>query len=120
MNTTENILLDQVDDGYNYFGYRIFELKEDDQVYIHAFMRYIEHLECRTKELNEQVQKLKHKTMKVKTTEQRGGGYINEVSVAKSRAIKTPLHLYSEWNIKVNKCNSLEEIQTLLKKDKNN
>ena len=61
-----------------------------------------------------------NKTMKVKTTEQRGGGYINEVSVAKFRAIKTPLHLYSEWNIKVNKCNSLEEIQTLLKKDKNN
>lgn len=55
-----------------------------------------------------------------KTTEQRGGGYINEVSVAKSRAIKTPLHLYSEWNTKVNKCNSLEKIQTLLKKDKNN
>ena len=61
-----------------------------------------------------------NKTMKVKTTEQRVGGYINEVSVAKFRAIKTPLHLYSEWNIKVNKCNSLEEIQTLLKKDKNN
>ena len=55
-----------------------------------------------------------------KRTQQRGGGYINEVSVAKFRAIKTPLHLYSEWNIKVNKCNSLEEIQTLLKKDKNN
>ena len=58
--------------------------------------------------------------MNKKRTQQRGGGYINEVSVAKSRAIKTPLHLYSEWNIKVNKCNSLEEIQTLLKKDKNN
>ena len=58
--------------------------------------------------------------MNKKRTQQRGAGYINEVSVAKSRTIKTPLHLYSEWNTKVNKCNSLEEIQTLLKKDKNN
>ena len=59
MNRTKNILLDQVDDGYNYFAYRMFELKQDDQVYIQAFMRYIEHLECRTKELKEQVEELK-------------------------------------------------------------
>jgi len=44
-----------------------------------------------------------------------GGGYINDVSVAKSKAIKTPLHLYNDWNTKVNKCNTLEELKKLIK-----
>ena len=55
MKTKKNILLDQVDDGYNYFKYRIFELNKDDQVYIQAFMLYIEYLECRTTLLKKQV-----------------------------------------------------------------
>lgn len=42
-------LIDQVDDGFNYFGYRLEELKTDDVYYIEAFMRYIESLESKLK-----------------------------------------------------------------------
>jgi len=55
-------LIDIVDDGWNYFDYRLQELKEDDKFYINAFMQYIEHLESRTKELKDQVEFLKSKT----------------------------------------------------------
>ncbi|QDP54071.1 MAG: hypothetical protein GOVbin1629_7 [Prokaryotic dsDNA virus sp.] len=41
-------LIDQVDDGFNYFnGYRLEELKSDDVYYIEAFMKYIEDLESK-------------------------------------------------------------------------
>lgn len=40
-------LIDKVDDGFNYFGYRLEELKTDDVYYIKAFMKYIESLESK-------------------------------------------------------------------------
>ena len=40
-------LIDKVDDGFNYFGYRLEELKTDDVYYIKAFMTYIESLESK-------------------------------------------------------------------------
>tara|TARA_R100001509_G_scaffold28864_1_gene15269 strand:- start:8644 stop:8832 length:189 start_codon:yes stop_codon:yes gene_type:complete len=44
----KKILIDQVDDGFNYFnGYRLEELKTDDVYYIEAFMKYIEVLESK-------------------------------------------------------------------------
>lgn len=56
-------LIDQVDDGFNYFnGYRLEELKSDDVYYIEAFMKYIEHLEFRIKYLNIKLGELKTKT----------------------------------------------------------
>lgn len=42
-------LIDQVDDGFNYFGYRLEELITDDVYYIKAFMKYIEVLESKLK-----------------------------------------------------------------------
>jgi len=47
-------LINQVDDGFNYFnGYRLEELKADDVYYIEAFMKYIEKLESKlTNKLN--------------------------------------------------------------------
>tara|TARA_Y100000401_G_C8249935_1_gene187593 strand:- start:81 stop:251 length:171 start_codon:yes stop_codon:yes gene_type:complete len=46
-------LINQVDDGFNYFNnFRLEELKSDDIYYIEAFMKYIEVLEKRTLELN--------------------------------------------------------------------
>jgi|11BtaG_2_1085332.scaffolds.fasta_scaffold35510_3 hypothetical protein len=57
-----NKLIDIVDDAFNYFNsYRLEELKEDDNFYINALMTYIEELECRTKELAQQIQLLKNK-----------------------------------------------------------
>ncbi len=41
----KSTLIDKVDDGFNYFGYRLEELKTDDVYYIQAFMDYIELLE---------------------------------------------------------------------------
>ncbi|QDP52649.1 MAG: hypothetical protein GOVbin3171_10 [Prokaryotic dsDNA virus sp.] len=49
----KSILIDKVDDGFNYFnGYRLEELKTDDVYYIEAFMKYIEHLEKLTYKLS--------------------------------------------------------------------
>jgi hypothetical protein len=45
-------LIDQVDDGFNYFSYRLEELKRDDVYYIDAFMKYIEVLESKLTKLN--------------------------------------------------------------------
>tara|TARA_R100000657_G_C4643032_1_gene88586 strand:- start:286 stop:501 length:216 start_codon:yes stop_codon:yes gene_type:complete len=46
-------LIDQVDDGFNYFnGFRLEELKSDDVYYIEAFMKYIEDLESKLVKLN--------------------------------------------------------------------
>lgn len=51
----EKSLINRVDDGFNYFNdYRLEELKTDDNYYIKAFMKYIEELEKRTKELKKQ------------------------------------------------------------------
>ena len=47
-------LLDQVDDGFNYFNDRMEELKTDDIYYIKAFMKYIEELEAKVNGLNRQ------------------------------------------------------------------
>jgi hypothetical protein len=41
----KSTLIDKVDDGFNYFGYRLEELKTDEVYYIQAFMDYIELLE---------------------------------------------------------------------------
>lgn len=38
----KNKLIDQVDDGFNYFNDRLEELKTDDVYYIKEFMKYIE------------------------------------------------------------------------------
>jgi hypothetical protein len=57
-----NKLIDIVDDAFNYFNsYRLEELKEDDNFYINALMTYVEQLECRTKELAQQIELLKNK-----------------------------------------------------------
>ena len=55
-----HVLLDKVDDGFNYFnGYRLEELKEDDVYYIKSFMDYIEQLEYQVDILNEKIIKNK-------------------------------------------------------------
>jgi hypothetical protein len=41
----KSTLIDKVDDGFKYFGYRLEELKTDEVYYIQAFMDYIELLE---------------------------------------------------------------------------
>ena len=43
----KNKLIDQVDDGFNYFNYRLEELISDDAYYIVAFMAYITELESK-------------------------------------------------------------------------
>tara|TARA_R110000764_G_scaffold88576_1_gene169702 strand:+ start:519 stop:710 length:192 start_codon:yes stop_codon:yes gene_type:complete len=43
-----------------------------------------------------------------------GGGYIDTLSRLKAKAIRTPLHIFYEWNTKVNKCNSIEKLENLL------
>ena len=49
-----NRLIDQVDDGFNYFNDRLEELKTDDAYYIKAFMEYIEVLESKLKRKNDE------------------------------------------------------------------
>lgn len=52
-------LLDDVDDGFNYFyDYRLEELKDDDRHYIKAFMDYIERLECKVDRQAKAIRKL--------------------------------------------------------------
>ena len=49
-------LLDDVDDGFNYFlDHRLEELKSDDKHYINSFMDYIEYLEIRVDRLSKQL-----------------------------------------------------------------
>ena len=57
-------IINRVDEGFRYFdGYRLEELKEDDNYYIKAFMLYIEDLEAQNKSLNaELLQILKSKS----------------------------------------------------------
>lgn len=49
-------LLDDVDDGFNYFlDHRLEELKSDDKHYTKSFMDYIEYLEKRVDRLSKQI-----------------------------------------------------------------
>tara|TARA_R100000149_G_C5793548_1_gene83985 strand:- start:1 stop:189 length:189 start_codon:yes stop_codon:yes gene_type:complete len=49
-------LLDNVDDGFNYFlDHRLEELKLDDKHYTKSFMDYIEYLEIRVDRLSKQL-----------------------------------------------------------------
>ncbi len=51
----QHILIDKVDDGFDYFnGYRLEELKEDDAYYIKSFMDYITILESKLARINKQ------------------------------------------------------------------
>jgi len=45
-------LIDQVDDGFNYFGYRLEELKRDRTKNRRTLMKYIEVLESKLKKQN--------------------------------------------------------------------
>ena len=47
-----------------------------------------------------------------------GGGHINKLVVAQSKAIKTPFKYYIEYNNKVNNCKSLKELKTLINNNK--
>ena len=47
-----------------------------------------------------------------------GGCFIDELSRAKAKAIKTPLKFYIKYNKKVNDCNSLKELKTLINNNK--
>ena len=48
-----NELIDEVDDGFNYFiGFRLEQVNSDDQHYISAFMDYICFLECKINKLS--------------------------------------------------------------------
>jgi hypothetical protein len=59
MKTKTTQLLDQVDDGFNYFlGYRLKEVNTDDRYYIESFISYIEYLEIKVDRLSK---KLKNK-----------------------------------------------------------
>jgi len=58
----KNKLIDQVDDGFNYFNDRLEELKKDDVYYIEAFMKYIEVLESKLKrKMMNRIENLKEK-----------------------------------------------------------
>lgn len=51
----QHILIDKVDDGFNYFNdYRLLELKKDDAYYIKSFMDYITILESKLARINKQ------------------------------------------------------------------
>tara|TARA_Y100001972_G_scaffold94545_1_gene116089 strand:- start:1383 stop:1598 length:216 start_codon:yes stop_codon:yes gene_type:complete len=67
-------LIDQVDDGFNYFnGFRLEELKSDDVYYIEAFMKYIEDLESKLVKLNKDG---KTKSEKKKQESKTMGNYV--------------------------------------------
>ena len=56
MKTKTTQLLDQVDDGFNYFlGYRLKEVNTDDRYYIESFISYIEHLEIKVDRLSKKI-----------------------------------------------------------------
>jgi hypothetical protein len=50
-------LLDRVNDGLDYFKYRMEELNTDDSYYIKSFIDYIEVLECEVDILTKQLEK---------------------------------------------------------------
>ena len=56
MKTKTTQLLDQVDDGFNYFlDYRLKEVNTDDRYYIESFMSYIEYLEIKVDRLSKKL-----------------------------------------------------------------
>ena len=56
MKTKTTQLLDQVDDGFNYFlGYRLEEVNTDDRYYIESFISYIEYLEIKVDRLSKKL-----------------------------------------------------------------
>ena len=56
MKTKTTQLLDQVDDGFNYFlGYRLKEVNTDDRYYIESFIDYIEYLEIKVDRLSKKL-----------------------------------------------------------------
>ena len=56
MKTKTTELLDQVDDGFNYFlGYRLQEVNTDDRYYIESFISYIEYLEIKVDRLSKKL-----------------------------------------------------------------
>jgi hypothetical protein len=56
MKTKTTQLLDQVDDGFNYFlGYRLEEVNTDDRYYIESFIDYIEYLEIKVDRLSKKL-----------------------------------------------------------------
>ena len=56
METKTTQLLDQVDDGFNYFlGYRLEEINTDDRYYIESFIDYIEYLEIKVDRLSKKL-----------------------------------------------------------------
>ena len=56
MKTKTTQLLDQVDDGFNYFlDYRLKEVNTDDRYYIESFISYIEYLEIKVDRLSKKL-----------------------------------------------------------------
>jgi len=56
MKTKTTQLLDQVDDGFNYFlGHRLEEVNTDDKYYIESFIAYIEYLEIKVDRLSKKL-----------------------------------------------------------------
>lgn len=56
MKTKTTQLIDQVDDGFNYFlGYRLKEVNTDDRYYIESFIDYIEYLEIKVDRLSKKL-----------------------------------------------------------------
>ena len=52
--------------------------------------------------------------MRESTNNKSGGGYIDNLSRAKAKAIRTPLKFYRISNACVNKCKSIEELKMFL------
>jgi|TARA_Y100000015_G_C2386558_1_gene87770 hypothetical protein len=87
----KSALIDRVDDAFNYFnGFRLEELKEDDQYYINALMFYIEKLESNSKNKNE-VDKniIKNIIVFLEENEQYGDNWKNEIKVLNKILTKT-------------------------------
>ena len=52
------------------------------------------------------------------TRNNKGGGFIDDLSRLKAKAILKPLKYYIEYNKRVNACNSLKELKTLINNNK--
>ena len=52
--------------------------------------------------------------MRETTNNQSGGGYIDDLSRAKAKAIKTPLKFYTIFNSCVNKAETIEQLNEFL------
>jgi len=54
-----------VDDAIGYLSFRMEELKQDDQFYLDILLQYIDNIEHKNKELEDQVYYLSTKSLKV-------------------------------------------------------